>query len=114
MSPSAGTTWAIPGLFRHEHTERRALRYEVRLLHVAEILAVDLERHRPVRADDEFVGVVHVEDALRPHLPLTRKRPGRDLRQVPRPELPRRDQIETELELRLRRDTKRDAADVAV
>src|SRR6185503_703572 len=114
MSPSAGTTWAMPGLFRHEHPERRALGFEVRLFHVAEVLAVDLERHRPVGADDELVGVVDVEDVRRALLALTGERPGGHLGQAPRLDLARRDEVEAELELRLRRDAKRNAAHVAV
>src|SRR5580765_6899505 len=101
MSPSAGTTWAMPELFRHEHPERRALRFEVCLLHVTEVLAVDLERHRPVRADDELVRVVYVEDVGRTLLPLPGESPGGNLGQSPRPELPRGDEVEPELEFRL-------------
>src|SRR3954468_13849221 len=100
MSPSAGTTWAMPGLFRHEHPERRAFRFEVRLLHVSEVLAVHLERHRPVRAHDQLVRVVHVEDVGRTLLPLPGEGPGGDLGQSPRPDLPWGDEVEPELELR--------------
>src|SRR5215208_2213223 len=114
MSPSAGTTWAMPGLFRHEHPERRALRLEVRLLHVSEVLAIHLERHRPVCADDELVRVVHVEDVRRALLALPGQSPRSDLGETPRFELSRRDEVEPELELRLRRDAQRDPADVAV
>src|SRR6187549_826389 len=104
MSPSAGTTWAMPELFRHEHPERRALCFEVRLLHVAEVLAVHLERHRPVRAHDQLVGIVHIEDVGGTLLALPSEGPGGDLGQSPRLDLPWGDEVEPELELRLRRD----------
>src|SRR5215213_6004884 len=104
MSPSAGTTWAMWGLFRHEHPERRALRFEVRLLDVTEVFAVHLKRRRPVRSDDELVGVVHVEDVRRPLLALPGDHPGGDLGQTPRLELSGGDEVEPELELRLRGD----------
>src|SRR4051794_16097882 len=114
MSPSAGTTWAMPGLFRHEHPERRALRLEVRLVDVAEVFAVHLERHRPVRADDELVRVVHIQDVRGTLLPLPGERPGGDLGQSPCLELTRGDEVEPELELRLRRDAEWYPAHVAV
>src|SRR4029453_11227314 len=114
MSPSAGTTWAMPGLFRHEHPERRALRFEVRLVDVSEVLAVDLERGRSVGAHHELVRIVHVEDVRGALLALAGKRPGSDLGQAPCLELAGCDEVEAELELRLRRDAQRNAADVAV
>src|SRR6188474_3068269 len=114
MSPSAGTTWAMPGLFRHEHPERRALRFEVSLLDVAEVLAVHLKRHRPVGADDELVGVVDVENVRRALLALPGESPRGHLRKPPRLEIARRNEVEAELELCLRCDAKRNAADVAV
>src|SRR5262245_8996084 len=111
MSPSAGTTWAMPGLFRHEYPERRPLRLEMRLAGVAEVLAVHLERHRPVCADGQFVGVVHVENVRRALLPPPGERPNCDLRKPPRLEAPGRDEVEPELEIRLRRDPEREASD---
>src|SRR5215510_2796572 len=107
MSPSAGTTWAMPELFRHEHPERRALRFEVRLVRVAEVLAVDLERHRSISPDDELVCIVDVEDVRRVLLPLPGEHPAGHLRQAPRIELARGDQVEPELELRPRSNAQR-------
>src|SRR4026209_2652782 len=106
MSPSAGTTWAMPGLFRHDHPERRAFGFGRRLLDVAEILAVDLERDGPVGAQRHLVEVVDVEHVRRALLALAREDPARDLGQAPRPELARRHEIESELELGSGRDTK--------
>src|SRR4051812_13031085 len=100
MSPSAGTTWAIRGLFRHEHPERRALGFEVRLLDVTEVFAVHLQRQRTVGAHGELVGIVDVEDVRRADLALACEHPAGDFGEAPRPELARRDQIESALELR--------------
>jgi hypothetical protein len=56
---------ARPGGASDEHGEHVPLRLDHRQLDVAEILSVDLQRQRPVAADDEVVEVVAEENVFR-------------------------------------------------
>src|SRR3989442_3291078 len=111
---SAGSTWAMPRKvyleLSDENRDRVRLGLEDGLGHVAEVLAVGLERQWLSAADDEPIEVVageHAAGALQPA-------PHHDACQQPRQRSRRyafgRNQVETELEARARREAKRPRA----
>jgi hypothetical protein len=104
-------TVVTAGAKTDEHRDRAALGLEHRLRHVAEVLPVRLQGHRPVADDLDPVLVVQVEDAAA-HPP--RQERERHAREGHGADPERRDDVEPELELRLRGDRDRDAARVRV
>src|SRR4051812_10824271 len=97
--PPRRFTGSTPGLCRSdEHGQRLALGLELGALDVTEVLAVRLERQRPVADDLDPVEVVRVRDVRA----AQRRAPGREVgeqaRDVHRPDRPRRHEVEPELE----------------
>src|SRR5687768_10632461 len=103
-SRSSRRSWAMAGLSRHEDLDRVALALEGRLVDVAQILAVDLERLRLRTANLEPVEVVPVEDSWHP--PAEDARDG-EPRDGPGPNPPGRDEIEAALEPGFGREAQR-------
>ena len=82
--------------------------------HVAQILAVGLERERPVAHDLDSVEVVTVKDVPRLDLATAGEHVAQEPRQRERPDLRRRDHVQPELEPRFGRDVHRHAARIGV
>src|SRR4029453_2135496 len=100
------STWAMQGLSRDEGPQRTAFGRERRRGHVAEILAVGLERGRSVRLDPQLVLVVGAEDP--PWMDGPRPDEGREReRETNRADRDRRGQVEAALEAGARRGMER-------
>ena len=99
------------GIYRgsHEDVDRVALGLEHDVLDVAEILAVGLQRQRPVARDLDPVDVVRVEHVAR-RLLAAAPSDVRERAAATRRDADRRDEVEAELEPRLRRDVQREPA----
>ena len=96
-----GPGGAMPAATRAR--SRRPLGLEHRVLDVSEVLAVDLERQRPVADDLEPVGVVHVDEVARARPVAAAERATSAMRGMSARAHPlRRDEIETALPARLR------------
>src|SRR2546421_984499 len=97
-----------------EHRERAALGLEDRLGDVAEVLAVDLERERPVAGDLDPVEVMPVEHVRVFDLPAAAEEVAEVARDGACGDTGRGDQVEAELEPRLGRRVNRNGPRVRV
>src|SRR5439155_11703008 len=95
-----------------EHPHSASLRLEKRFRHVAEIFAVGLERKRAVARDLDPVEIVAGEQVA--NLSTAAQDVAHETRQRPRRDPRRRDDVEAELEPRLRGDVDRPRPRVGV
>src|SRR4029077_18391552 len=86
---------------RRQNPDRIPLGFEDDGLDVAEVLAVDLKRQRTVRANLDPVEIMTVDDVLCV-LPTAAERIAEQARDPRRPDPPGRNEVEPELETRLR------------
>src|SRR5262249_24848927 len=95
-----------------EHGQGTAFGLEGDVGNVAEVFAGRLQRQRPEATDAYPIEVMERDDGLRP--PATRHHVAREPGNVARPDLRRRDDVETALERRLRCDVDGHGAEVGV